>query len=34
VHGDPGDIAIAKLLAVKPKVVAAPKDVNDLLPVG
>lgn len=33
-HGDPGDIDIAKLLAVKPKLVSAPKDVNDLLPVG
>ena len=33
-HGDPGDIDIIKLLAVKPKVVAAPKDVNDLLPMG
>ena len=33
-HGDPGDINLAALLAVKPKVVAAPKDVIDLLPVG
>ena len=33
-HGDPGNIPIAALLAVKPKVVAVPKDVNDLLPVG
>jgi hypothetical protein len=33
-HGDPGDIDIATLLAVKPKVVAAPKDVVDLLPMG
>ena len=34
VHGDPGDIDLVALLAVKPKVVAAPKDVIDLLPVG
>jgi hypothetical protein len=34
VHGDPGDIDIAALLAVKPKVTAAPKDVNDLVPVA
>jgi Peptidase family M23/N-acetylmuramoyl-L-alanine amidase len=34
VHGDPGDIDIAALLAVKPKMAAAPKDATVPLPVG